>query len=79
MEKKLSRRQILGIGAATLAGGAALLGKEGEAQTHGGGAISYQPAPGQTKPVNRPYWEKSYSGGPVDVKPLPPLLPGKGY
>ena len=29
--------------------------------------------------VNRPYWEKSYSGGPIDVKPLPPVLPGKGY
>ena len=28
---------------------------------------------------NRPYWEKSYSGGPIDVKPLPPGLPGKDY
>ena len=28
---------------------------------------------------DRPYWEKSYSGGPLDVKPLPPVLPGKGY
>ena len=79
MDKKISRRQILGIGAATLAGGVALLGKEGEAHTHGGGSSSYQPAPGQTKPVNRPYWEKSYSGGLVDVKPLPAVLPGKGY
>ena len=34
---------------------------------------------GQPKSVNRPYWEKSYSGGPIDVKPLPPVLPGKGY
>ena len=27
---------------------------------------------------DRPYWEKSYSGGPIDVKPLPPVLPGRG-
>src|SRR4030095_9778499 len=61
-------------------GGVALLGKEGGATTHGQGSAQYQPAAGQQKSYGgRPYWEKSYSGGPVDVKPLPPVLPGKGY
>jgi len=79
MDKKISRRQILGIGAATLAGSVALLGKDGQAKTHGGGSAQYQPSPGQQSSASRPYWEKSYSGGPIDVKPLPPVLPGKGY
>jgi len=79
MDKKLSRRHMLGIGAAALAGGVALLGKQGQANTHMGGTSSYQPLAGQPKPANRPHWEKSYSGGPIDVKPLPPVLPGKGY
>ena len=79
MDKKISRRQILGIGAATLAGSVALLGKEGQAKSHGGGSSSYQPSAAQPKSVNRPQWERSYSGGPIDVKPLPPVLPGKGY
>jgi FtsP/CotA-like multicopper oxidase with cupredoxin domain len=79
MEKKLSRRQILGIGAASIAGSVALLGKESHAVPNGGGS-PYQPLPGAAaKSVNRPYWEKSYSGGAIDVKPLPPVLPGKGY
>ena len=79
MDKKISRRHILGIGAATLAGSVALLGKEVEAKTPGGGSSSYQPSAAQPKSVNRPYWERSYSGGPIDVKPLPPVLPGRGY
>ena len=33
MDKKISRRQILGIGAATLAGSVALLGKEAQAKS----------------------------------------------
>ena len=80
MAKKISRRQILGIGAATIAGSVALLGKEGQAKTHGGGAAAVSSRSlGQQKSGGRPYWEKSYSGGPIDVKPLPPVLPGKGY
>ena len=80
MAKKISRREILGLGAATIAGGVALLGKEGSATTHGQGSAQYQPAAGQQKSYGgRPYWEKSYSGGPVDVKTLPPVVPGKGY
>src|SRR5919106_1207945 len=80
MANKLSRRQILGLGAATIAGGVVVLGKESQAKSHGGGSMQYQPATGQQKSqASRQYWEKSYSGGPVDVKPLPPVLPGKGY
>ena len=80
MAKKISRREILGLGAATIAGGVALLGKESGATSHGQGPAQYQPASGQQKSyAGRPYWEKSYSGGSIDVKPLPPVLPGKGY
>src|SRR5512140_1481299 len=79
MDQKISRRQILGLGAATLAGSVALLGKESQANIQGGGSSPYQPSTGQSKSVTRPYWDKSYSGGPIEVKPLSPVLPGKGY
>ena len=79
MADKISRRQILGLGAATIAG-VGVLAKPGHANNHGGGSAQYQPAPGQKKSQGgRPYWEKSYSGGPVDVKPQAPALPGKDY
>jgi hypothetical protein len=80
MANKISRREILSLGAATIAGSVAMLGKESQATTYGGGSVQYQPAAGQQKSQGgRPYWKKSYSGGPIDVKPLPPVLPGKGY
>ena len=70
MANKISRREILGLGAATIAG-VGVLGKAGHASNHGGGSTQYQPAAGQQKSQGgRPYWEKSYSGGPIDVKPL---------
>jgi hypothetical protein len=79
MADKISRRQILGLGAATIAG-VGVLGKAGHANNHGGGSARYQPGTGQQKSQGgRPYWEKSYSGGPIDVKPLAPVSPGKGY
>lgn len=79
MAKKLSRRQLLGIGAASVAGGVALLGREGQAKNHGALA-QYQPGASASESRNsRVFWEKSYSGGPINVKPLPPALPGKGY
>jgi manganese oxidase len=79
MANKVSRRQILGLGAATIAGGVALWDKQAFAKNHGG-SEEYQPAKGEDyKTSGRPYWEKSYSGGPIDVKSLPPVLPGKGY
>lgn len=80
MAKKISRRQILGLGAATVVGGVALWGKESQAKMHEGRGAQYQPAAGaQKSPGGRAYWEKTYSGGSLDVKPLPPVLPGKGY
>jgi manganese oxidase len=79
MSKKMSRRKILGLGAATIAGSVALLKNDSHAKAHGGGSSQYQPSPAQQKAANRAYWEKSYSGGPIDVTPLAPVLPGKGY
>jgi hypothetical protein len=80
MAKRISRREILGLGAATIAGGVALWGKESGASAHRQGTAEYRPAAGQQKSQGgRVYWEKSYSGGPIDVKPLAPVLPGKGY
>lgn len=81
MGNRLSRRQVLGLGAAAVAAGIALPKKQAEAIHHGGSGAAYQPFRGYNpkRGGDRPYWEKSYSGGPVDVKPLPPVLPGKGY
>ena len=81
MSNKLSRRQILGIGAAAVAAGITLPRKQTEATHHGGSGAEYKPFRGYNPPRGdaRPYWEKTYSGGPVDVKPLPVVLPGKGY
>lgn len=78
MAEKISRRQILGLGAATLAGGVAAWDKQSGAATHRGPAQN-QMAPYQTRPGERGRWEKSYSGGPANVKPLPPALPGSDY
>ncbi len=73
MAKGLSRRQLLGIGAGSLAAGVAWT-KEGVAKGQ------YQPAAAPPKsPGSRPYWEQSYSGGPIDVAPLPPGFPGEQY
>ena len=80
MADKISRRKILGLGAATIAG-YSLARKQAHATNHGGSGAGYQPFRGYNPPRGgaRPYWEKTYSGGPVDVKPLPAVLPGKGY
>lgn len=80
MSNKISRRQMLGIGAATVAG-IGLLNKQAPAINHGGSGAAYEPFRGYNprRGGDRPYWEKSYSGGPVDVKPLAPVLPGQGY
>ncbi|HXG53465.1 MAG TPA: copper oxidase [candidate division Zixibacteria bacterium] len=78
--KKISRREILGLGAVAAVGGA-LWHERADGKTHGGRAGQYQPAAARQKTAaaGRVYWEKSYSGGPVDVKPLPPGLPEKHY
>src|SRR5262249_4215176 len=61
----------LGFGAVAVAGIAGL-SKKASAQAPAD-APRYQSSDGKA------YWERSYSGGPVDAKPLPPLQPGKGY
>jgi hypothetical protein len=80
MANKISRREMLGLGAATIAG-IGVLKKPAQATHHGGSGTVYEPFRGYNPPRGsaRPYWEKSYSGGPINVKPLPPVLPGKGY
>jgi len=71
--KRLSRRQVLGIGAGSVAAGAAW--------TEASHAKSHDPPPGRPARAgsDRAYWQKSYSGGPVDVAPLAPGLPGVHY
>src|SRR5229473_1406203 len=71
MATRLSRRQMLSAGAASLAGGI-VWPKEGHAESHDGSAPP-------TAQRGRPYWEKSYSGGRMDVSPLPPGLAGEHY
>lgn len=72
MKKVISRRRMLGIGVAGIAGGFALNQSKADAQTSSGNARI-------TTNDRRSYWEKSYSGGSIDVKPLAPGLPGKDY
>jgi manganese oxidase len=72
--RKLSRRQALGIGATSLAAG---VGWANDAQSQG---RRYQPGGGSSGSAGgRAYWQKTYSGGPVDVAPLAPGLPGQHY
>ncbi len=68
--KKISRRRMLGIGVAGFAGGFALKQHNADAQTSG--TVN-------AKNDRRSYWEKSYSGGAIDVKALAPGVPGKDY
>lgn len=73
MAKKLSRRQILGIGAGSLAAG-------GVWTRNSDAKGPYQPATAQPGSAGgRRYWQTTYSGGPIDVAPLPPGLPGEHY
>lgn len=73
MANRLSRRQILGIGAGSVAAGAAWT-EAGHAKSHN------QPPGGRAKETGgRAYWQKSYSGGPPNVAPLAPGLPGDHY
>ena len=79
MFKNISRRRMLGLSAAAAGSIAAWAGRVYARTT--GNIGSYQPLaePQYTSQDTRPYWEKSYSGGPVAVQPLPPGLPGKHY
>ncbi len=72
-----SRREFLLSGAA-LAGGAfgVLRGRAARAAVpHEVGAYGSR----GVKPTHESYWEKSYSGGPLGVEPLPPGLPERDY
>jgi FtsP/CotA-like multicopper oxidase with cupredoxin domain len=74
MKKVISRRRILGLGVAGLTGSFALNQHKADAQA----SEAYAPA-ANTKSDRRSYWEKSYTGGSVDVKPQTPGLPGMDY
>ena len=73
----MSRRKMLSL-AATTFGSVAAWASGIQAKTEGA-LRRYQPSAGPQHASSRPYWEKSYSGGPVNVQPLPPGLPGKDY
>ncbi len=65
-----TRRQVL-LSGAVLAGGAFAVRRAAlasPASPEGAGAVTTDA-----------YWEKSYSGGSLDVEPLPPGLPGEHY
>jgi hypothetical protein len=62
---------MLSAGAVSVAGGI-LRPTDGHARSQGGSAA----APRQTAQSS---WERSYSGGPIDVTPLPPGQPGEHY
>ena len=73
MTRRLSRRQALGIGATSFAAGVAWP-RRADAQAR------YEPGRGPSRsPGSGAYWQKTYSGGPVDVAPLAPGLPGQHY
>ena len=73
MIRRLSRRQALGIGATSLAAGVAWP-RSLDAQAR------YEPGSGPSRsPGSGAYWQKTYSGGPVDVTPLAPGFPGQHY
>jgi manganese oxidase len=78
MAGKMSRREMLGLTAAAVGGVAALRGgaHAGTPEAPGGSRAA---TGGERSGHGRPYWEASYSGGPVHVKPLPPGRPGKDY
>ena len=77
MAKKFSRRDLLGLTVAAV-GGVTALARGASAGT--AAAPSDRPPAGPPRTEHdRAYWEESYSGGPVDVTPLPPGRPGKDY
>lgn len=74
MPKRLTRRQMLGMGAGSLAMNV-LASKQGQAAP-----AAYRPAAATQAPQSvADYWARSYSGGSPDVAPLPPGLPGEHY
>jgi FtsP/CotA-like multicopper oxidase with cupredoxin domain len=78
MANECSRRQLLRIGAASVAAG---IVRPDEVHADRHGAVGhYQPGAGNAvSNGRRAYWDKSYSGGPIGVAPLAPGLPGEHY
>src|SRR5262245_36732883 len=72
MANRLSRRALLGIGAGSFAAGV-------DWRREAAARAQYQPTAWAKSSASRPYWEKTYSGGPVEVGPLPPGRPGQHY
>ena len=65
MANRLSRRQILGHRRCYNRRRRRGMGEGEPGKSSGGGSAQYQPASGQPKSQGgRPYWQKSYSGGP---------------
>ena len=79
MTKKVSRREILGLGAASLAGGLIGVATKGEAATTDRSRDYDSSVLLKRTRENRRYWEQSYSGGRVDARPLSPGHSGKDY
>ena len=78
MEPHISRRHMFGLTAAAVGGVTALTGGAHAETTEDPNGS--RPAPGSPYPEHdRPYWEASYSGGPMNIKPLPPGRPGRDY
>src|SRR6266850_2086983 len=78
MAKKISRRHMLGVTAATVGGLTALAGGA-RARTAEAVEFDRTAAGSPHTQHERPSWEQSYSGGPMHVKPLSPGLPGRDY
>src|SRR5262245_53354856 len=78
MARNMSRRHMLSLTTAAVGGVTALAAGAQTAPTEPPGR--YRPAAGaQSTQQVRPYWEPTYSGAPVHVKPLPPGRPGQDY
>ena len=69
---------MLGLGAASVAGGLIARANRGEAAITGW-STEYGSNVLQNRTNPRRYWDESYSGGKIDVKPLAPGLPGREY
>ena len=78
MAKKFTRRHLLGLTVAAV-GGVTAVATGAYPGTTADSQPDRPPAGPPRTHHGRPYWEASYSGGPVDVKPLPPGRPGKDY
>lgn len=76
MAKHISRRHLLRL---TAAAGSVTALAGGAYATPSAPGRSSQPTGAPATSQTRPYWEPTYSGGPINVKPLPPARPGKDY